>query len=174
MAMETFSLLDDEKQASQRTDLSLYEKYKTRLVRVDLRPRTAQDPFERRLHKLLRGFRFWSLSRKAQSVRDEEGRLGARRADHKWSYQNTIILAEAAGRFLVATATSLFLIVPLAILTNEVGKTIQLLVVSGFILVFSFLVSVTLRASNLEAMMVSAAYAAVLSVFVSNIPTAGT
>lgn len=43
--METFSLLDDEKQFSMRSDLSLYEEYRTRLVRTDLETRTRTDPF---------------------------------------------------------------------------------------------------------------------------------
>jgi hypothetical protein len=49
MTMETFSLLDDEQQASLRDDLSLYEAHKTRLLRVDLgtRPFGTGDCRER-------------------------------------------------------------------------------------------------------------------------------
>jgi hypothetical protein len=62
--METFSLLDDEQQASLRDDLSLYEAHKTRLLRVDLGTRSRTDPFQRWLHKYLRAFRYWRLSQR--------------------------------------------------------------------------------------------------------------
>ena len=165
MTMETFSLLDDEKQASLRDDLGLYEKYKTRMVRVDLGPRNMQDPFLRYLHKSLRAFRYWKLSRRQ---RNNAGDLGAHGASYSWSYQNTILIAEIIGRLLVGTVTGLFLVIPLAILTEQMRRQVQLVIVSTFIIIFSFIVSMTLRTSNTEIIMVSAAYAAVLSVFVSN------
>jgi hypothetical protein len=168
MAMETISLLDDEKQSMQRTDLSLYEIYNTRLVRIDRSTRDRQDPFQRRVHKLLRAFRYWKLSRRLKT--DEEGR-GAFHSDNSLSYQNTVFLAEIFGRFVIAVISGVFLVVPLAILSGESDKKTQLSVVSAFILVFSFLVSIMLRVSNLETLIVSAAYAAVLTVFVSNGPT---
>ncbi|KAH0533250.1 hypothetical protein TsFJ059_001839 [Trichoderma semiorbis] len=37
MSMDTFALLDDEKQCSLRKDITLYEMYKTRLLRITLR-----------------------------------------------------------------------------------------------------------------------------------------
>ncbi|KAG9228157.1 hypothetical protein BJ875DRAFT_478202 [Amylocarpus encephaloides] len=167
MAMETFSLLDDEKQSNLRTDLSLYEIYNTRLVRVDLGARSKQDPFQRRLHKVLRSFRYWKLAQRSQSNREGLGSFGAR---HKWSYQNTVLLAEIVGRVIVAAVTGIFLVVPLAILSHQSSKATQLGTVAVFIVTLSILVSVMLKASNLEMMVVSAAYAAVLSVFVSNVP----
>jgi hypothetical protein len=45
MTIEAFSLLNDERQTSLRDELSLYEIYKTRLLRVDLGTRTR--PFQR-------------------------------------------------------------------------------------------------------------------------------
>jgi hypothetical protein len=167
MAMETFSLLDDEKHSSLRDDLTLHEIYKTRLVRVDLETRNRQDPFQRRLHKYLRAFRYWKLSRRAQN--NSEG-LGSFRSGHRWSYQNTVFIAEAVGRFVIAGITALFLVVPLAILSHESRKDIQLITVSICIVIFSFTVSILLKSSNVEMVVVSAAYAAILSVFVSNIP----
>jgi hypothetical protein len=68
--METFSLMDDECQSNERTDLHPCEMYKTRLLRVDLGPRSLQDPFQRHIHKILHAVRYWSLSRKL--IRDEE------------------------------------------------------------------------------------------------------
>lgn len=167
--METFSLLDDEKHSSLRNDLTLYEIYKTRLVRADLGTRSRQDPFQRLLHKSLRAFRYWKLSR-SQDDRESPGTFVS---GHRWSYQNTVCVAEVVARFIIALISGVFLIVPLAILSYESRKEVQLITVSAFIIVFSFLVSVMLKVSNLEMMMVSAAYAAVLSVFFSNIPQAG-
>lgn len=66
MNMETFSLLDDEKQSSLRDDLNLYEIFNTRLLRVDLGTRSRTDPFQRWLHRYLRAFQYRRLSRKSQ------------------------------------------------------------------------------------------------------------
>jgi hypothetical protein len=167
MAMETFSLLDDEKQSSLRHDLNLYEIYKTRLVRVDLGPRNRQDPFQRRLHRYLRAFRYWKLSKRW--VNDGE-RVRSFSKSHGWSYQDTQFVAEVTGRVIVALITAIFLVIPLAILSQLGNKGVQLAIVSIFIVLFSVLVSALLKTSNLETMVVSAAYAAVLSVFISNIP----
>jgi Ca2+/Na+ antiporter len=64
--------------------------------------------------------------------------------------------------------TAVFLIAPLAILSHETSKNTQLVVVSVCILILSFLVSLFLKTTSFEMMAVAAAYAAVLSVFVSN------
>lgn len=164
--METFSLLDDEKQTNMRTDLNLPEKYNTRLLRTDLGPRSQTDPFQRWIHRYLRGFRYWKLSRSQCSV---EG-LGSPRRDHRWSYQNTALVASILGRATSAVMTCFFLVVPLGVLSANSTRGAQLIIVSVCILVFSFLVAIMLRASNFEMMALSAAYAAVLSVFVSNGP----
>lgn len=171
MAMETFSLLDDAKQSSLRTDLNLYEIYKTRLVRVDLGPRSRQDPFQRCLHGYLRAFRYWRLSRKR---RDNGEDLGASTADDGWSYQNTVLIAEVVGRLIVGAITSIFLIAPLAVLSHQSRKEVQLMVISVCIVLFASLVSTLLKVTNLEMMIVSATYGAILSVFVSNAPQACT
>ncbi|KAH8770434.1 hypothetical protein F5882DRAFT_180902 [Hyaloscypha sp. PMI_1271] len=171
MAMETFSLLDNDMHSSLRHGFNVHEMHKTRLVRVDLGARTCQDPFQRQLHKCLRSFRYWNLSRKSQS--NSEG-LGSTTSGHGWSYQNTIFIAEVAGRFITATITGTFLIVPLVILSHQSRKNTQLVTVSICLVCFSFLVSIMLRASNMEVMVVSAAYAAVLSVFLSALPGAAT
>jgi hypothetical protein len=168
MTMETFSLLDDEKQSSLRDDLSLYEIHKTRLLRVDLGTRARTDPFQRWLHKYLRAFRYWRLSRK--STNNAEGLGSVLEGHRKWSYQNTILIAEVIGRVVTAALTAVFLVAPLAVLSHESSKDIQLVVVAVWILVLSFLVSLFLKVSSFEMMAISAAYAAVLSVFVSNVP----
>ncbi|CAI6271096.1 unnamed protein product [Periconia digitata] len=168
MAMETFSLIDDEKQASLRDDLNLHEVYKTRLLRVDLGTRTRTDPFQRWLHRYLRAFRYWRLSKRSKNNTEGLGSPTSNR--HQWSYQNTILIADIVGRVTTAMLTAVFLVMPLAILSHQPSKDVQLIVVSVWILVLSFLVSLFLKVSSFEMMAISAAYAAVLSVFVSNVP----
>jgi hypothetical protein len=168
MAMETFSLIDDEKQAILRDDLSLHEVYKTRLLRVDLSTRTRTDPFQRWLHRYLRAFRYWRLSARAQNNTEGLGSLAENR--RRWSYQDTILIADIIGRVTTAMLTAVFLVIPLAILSHQPSKNVQLIVVSVWIIVLSFLVSLFLKVSSFEMIAISAAYAAVLSVFVSNVP----
>lgn len=168
MAMETFSLLDDEKQSSLRDDLNLYEVYKTRLLRVDMGTRARTDPFQRWLHRYLRAFRYWKLSRQPQD--GETGHQSSTVHRLQWSYQNTILIADVIGRVTTAGLTAIFLVVPLAVLSYQPSKRNQLIIISVCILVLSFLVSMFLKVSSFEMMAVSAAYAAVLSVFVSNVP----
>ncbi|KAM3067052.1 hypothetical protein ACMFMG_011831 [Clarireedia jacksonii] len=166
MAMETFSLLDDEKQSSTRTDLSLYEKYKTRLLRLDLISRSRTDPFQRHIHKWLRSFRYWRLLKRSSGNIEA---LDSPTKGHRWSYQNSVLIAEVLGRALTAIVMATFLLAPLIALSNPSLKSKQLAVISVCILVFSFLVAVALRISNLEMMAISAAYAAVLSALWSNL-----
>lgn len=162
--METMSLLDDEWQSSMRTDLTLHEKYETRLVRTDLGVRSRTDPFQRWLHKHLRSFRYWRMSKKVE--RNPEAQMGFAN-EGNWSYQNTILMANVAGRIITAVIAGAFLVVPLTLLSVSV-ESWQLGAVSGFILLFSSLIGALFKISNYEMMAVSAAYAAVLSVFVSN------
>ena len=127
-------------------------------------PRLRQDPFVRRIHGLLRRLCYLKLSKRNRPTCKDE--------DEHWSHQNTIMIAEIAGRFIMAIVTAIFLVVPLAVLSNLARKDIQLTVISICIVLFSFLVSALLKVTNLEMMIVSAAYAAILSVFVSNLPPA--
>ncbi|KAI1848232.1 hypothetical protein JX265_011721 [Neoarthrinium moseri] len=163
MAMETVSLLDDEKTSSMRTDLTLHEMYKTRLIRADLGTRSRTDPFQRWIHQQLRDFRYWRASKKQNSP----GSFMSLPKDH-WSQQNTVLVANIAGRFITAIVAGVSLVVPLAILSASSSKVTQLAVVSACIVIFSLLVAAMLKVSNYEMMVVTAAYAAILSVFVSN------
>ncbi|KAI0121252.1 hypothetical protein BJ170DRAFT_645604 [Xylariales sp. AK1849] len=169
MAMETVSLLDDEKQSSMRTDLTVPEMYKTRLVRVDLGTRTRTDPFQRWLHRQLRAFRYWRLSKRLQN---NPHALTSFPRGHQWSHQNTVLIVNIAGRVVTAVIAGVFLVVPLSILSTSSIDSTQLVVVSVFILVFALCIAIMLKMSNYEMVVVSAAYAAILSVFVSN--SAGT
>jgi hypothetical protein len=174
--METCSMIDDERRLTLRNDLSLYEIYKTRLVRVDLGPRMLQDPCQRCLHKCLRWFRYQILSRKTMSRKpmtwsDNERGVAptySNRSTQTWSYQNTVALADTIWRILVALAVNVFIVVPLAILSYQSSKATQLITISVWIVVFSFLTCIFLKTSNQATVAVIAAYAAVLSVFISN------
>jgi hypothetical protein len=182
MSMETFSALDDPSHSLRHPGISLEEIHKTRLVRIDMPPRTRTDPFQRRLHMYLRAWNLWRLSRDRDrdgSKGDEEGGggqegVGAVKEDmrkkKRWTHTNTTLIAEILGRITTSIATAVFLIVPLAILSKQSSKNVQLVVVSVWIIVLAFLVSLFLRVSSFEMMAICAAYAAVLSVFVSNVP----
>jgi hypothetical protein len=169
MAMETCSMIDDQHRFSLRTDLSLHEIYKTRLVRVDLGPRIVQDPFQRCINKCLRWCRYRRLSVNHDRERGAP-RTHSDRATHKWSYQNTVELADTLWRVLVALAANFFILVPLAILSYEPNRGTQLIIVTVWVAVFSFLTSILFKASTQAIVAVIAAYAAVLSVFISNAP----
>jgi ABC-type polysaccharide/polyol phosphate export permease len=146
----------------------LYKAHKTRLLRVDLGTQSPTDPFQRWFHKYLRTFRCWRLSRKARSNSEGIGSVAGRQ--QRWSYQNTILIAELIRRVTTAGLTAVFIIAPLAIMSHESSKNIQLIVVLVCIIILSFLVSLFLKVLSFEMMAVSAGYAAVLSVFISNVP----
>jgi hypothetical protein len=108
----------------------------------------------------------------SRRCKDNGEDLSAFTAGDGWSYQNTVRIAEVVTRLIVGVITSIFLIVPLAILTYQSRKEVQLAIISVCIVLFASLVSTLLKVSNLEMMIVSAAYGAILSVFVSNAPQA--
>jgi len=171
MLMETFALADNDWQSSLRTDFNPYETYKTRLVRIDLPRRSSpKDPFRHNLRRLLRGI--WFFGRKRKEKRDQEWRgesaiPSALESELKKSYQNTNDLAEYLTRFLVALLAGPILVVPLVVLSRQSSSDAHLTTVSVCIVMFSLVVSLLTRASNQETMAASAAYAAVLVVFVS-------
>jgi hypothetical protein len=167
MSMETFSLADDGYHASQRNDLSPKEICKTRLLRVDLGPRRAQDPFQHHIHKLIRGMRVRSFL-KRNSHDEEANSTSTHKRNTSISSHDSILIAEIVGRFLVATLTAAFLIVPLTISAYQGSKGAQLCTIGIAVLIFAFLVSFLMRTTNHETMAISSAYAAVLSVIVSN------
>lgn len=68
---------------------------------------------------------------------------------------------------------AVFLVVPLVLLSNEPRQGLQLVIIAVCIVVFSSLVTIMMKASNLEMMILTSAYAAILSVFVSNTAPAG-
>jgi hypothetical protein len=167
MNMETFSLADDGYQSSGRNDLSPQEICNTRLVRVDLGPRSTQDPFQRQLHKFFRTARIRSLLKK-NSDDEEMNSTSICNLDISKSVQDSILIAGVIGRFLVAILTAAFLIIPLVISAYQKSKGAQLCTIGVSVLIFAFLVSFSMRTTNHEIMAISSAYAAVLSVIVSN------
>jgi VIT1/CCC1 family predicted Fe2+/Mn2+ transporter len=177
MSLERCSLLDDEKAASMRTDLSLPEMYKTRLLRPDLPPRSRADPISHWIHRLLREYRYWRLSRRSRTGGGVEAQQpqGAPTTStavlgraHSFSHQNSAPIANTLGRLIATATTAFFLVVPLALLSPRSPTNLQLVVVSVCILLFSFIVATIMKASNFEMLAVSSAYAAVLAVFISN------
>lgn len=168
LSMDTFSLLDDDTQRCMTTGLSLPEMHKTRLVRVDQSPRTRQDPLQRSIHHILRLLRYWKIAKSANGDVEHNTPSRPARAGNRQTSQNTSLIADIISRVIIAMLTAMFLLVPLATLSPGSAKSVQIAIIAAFVVVFASLVSVTLRASNLEMMIVSAAYAAIISVFVSN------
>lgn len=168
MAMETFSLIDDEGQIRERSDLHPYELHRTRLVRVDLGTRATHDPLRRGIQKILQRFQRWRMSNR--SMTDEE-RSGTRRSSKEpktVSYRNTALLAEILSSILVSLMAGVFMVLPLIMVSYQTTQRSHLITISAWISAFSLAVSATLRASSLTTVGAVAAYAAVLSVFVSN------
>ena len=172
MRMETFSLAENTHQCRARPDLHAYEKFKTRMLRVDLPLRhKSRDPMQHFLRKGLR--RFWyALNRwKLRSEDEEQGSKGTlSRTMATWdrTHQNTARLAEATSRFMIGLLAGAALVVPLSILASQHSQKTRLLVVIFCVCFFCFLLSLLSKASNYETMAASAAYAAVLTVFISN------
>jgi len=166
MLMDTFSLIDDETQCGLRDDLSFYEMYKTRLLRVDQEQRSRRDPLQNWLHKFLRRMRYRRMCRNLQDP--EKQKAGTFSAGKP---QNTVLIGTIVCRIAVALMTAVFLAVPLAALAGIAQRGTQIAVISACIIVFATVVSLLLKTSNLELMIASATYAAILSVFVSNGPT---
>ena len=173
MSLETFSLADNVSKASTMQELSAHEKFKTRLLRADLPSRqNSRDPIQHFLRKGLR--RLWYRWNSPQLQTDEElqrkGSLPAMRPSVERTWANTARIAEIVTRFVIALVAGAALIVPLAILSFQTTAQSRLLVVGICISIFCLVVSTLSKASNYEAMALSAAYAAVLTVFLSNSP----
>lgn len=172
MSMETFSLADNTHHSGVRHDLHAYEKFKTRLLRVDLpRRHNSRDPIQHFLRKGLR--RLWYALNlwKLRADDEEHGSIGPlNRMMASWdrTYQNTSRIAETITRFVIAMVTGAALVIPLIVLSHQDSPESRLLVVISFVSGFCLLLSLLSKASNYETMAASAAYAAVLTVFVSN------
>ncbi|KAH0425416.1 hypothetical protein CcaCcLH18_10964 [Colletotrichum camelliae] len=139
MGMETSSLIDDEQHASLRKDRTAHQMYHTRLLRVDLGQRLRKDPIERFVRRCLYYLRYRQLSR--WWAKDAES-VENTRVYGKKAYQNTVLIAEVISRFFMT------------------GSMCCGIFMSG--------VCVS-KVSSVEMMMVTTAYGAILTVFMSNV-----
>lgn len=169
MLMEKSSLADSDMLSSQQTHLSLHEVFTTRILRVDLAPRSFKDPLRGWLHGRLRSLRFDrpkndTLRQSSEPNRDIQT-VEAKRRKH---YRDSTWLAEISARLLVAFLAAVFFVVPLVILNYQDSTKAHLLTVSLCIIIFSVMLSLGTKASNQETMVACGGYAAVLVVFVSS------
>lgn len=75
-------------------------------------------------------------------------------------------LVDRSVRFTVAVTGGLFLVVPMIIMTLRPSDVKSLLTVSAFVLLFALCLSFVVKVSNIETLVSTATYAAVLVVFV--------
>ena len=177
MTMETFSLADNFEKSAPRTDLHAFEKFKTRMLRADLPLRTSsRDPIQHYLRKGLRRFWYYLSVHKLRTGDEEQSRRGPLPtviASWDRTYQNTARVAEIVTRFTIAMVAGASLVVPLALLSWQQSQGNRFLIVVICIAIFCFMIALLSKASNYESMAATAAYAAVLTVFLSNSPTGG-
>lgn len=190
MTMETFALADHPELAEQ-SNLTREETFRTRLIQVDRPVRNSvRDPVQHWLRKAFRRIWYHTLTpNPPKPLENAPGTLSSQSTiaptenslergsgngnlvtgRRSWrSHQNTARLADAMSRFLFGLLTGALLVAPMAVLLGqENDRTAQLITVSISIVVFSLLVALASRASPQETMAASAAYAAVLVVFVS-------
>ncbi|TEY29168.1 hypothetical protein BOTCAL_0965g00040 [Botryotinia calthae] len=169
MNMQTIALSDSTWLSHLRKDISKEEMYRTKLLRIDLPP-AQRDPIRHILHRCLR--KFW-YTKRAKLPNLEAPPLSTPpstppSAPDFQSHQNTITITDFVARFLIACIAGAFLIFPLFILSFQEDLNNRLLTISLCIIVFAFLLSLISQASNQTVLEASAAYAAVLSVFVSS------
>ncbi|KAL1616703.1 hypothetical protein SLS54_008270 [Diplodia seriata] len=164
MQMQTFALSDDTWHSDFRGDLNKWEQSKTRLVRTDLPAARIRSPLENGLNHLLRAaWQTWKNQRSTAPDRDEEAQQPG------LTPRNVIRATKCITCFLVAVFSAAVLVVPLLLLSDQ-SNAAELLKIGMFIVVFCFAVSFRSGSSALATMGVTAAYAAVLVVFISNNP----
>jgi hypothetical protein len=169
MTMET-NCLSDHKELCARSGLSREETFRTRLVQVDRPVRTGvRDPVQHLLRKLIR--RIWFFASKYES---ETTSLPTNNAANvgsgRWrtTYHTTAWLAEVMSRFSFGLLACAFLTVPMVFLLRQASdRSKQLMTVVICVIIFCLFVALSSQARPQEMMAASAAYAAVLVVFIS-------
>ncbi|KAF7924404.1 uncharacterized protein EAE98_007455 [Botrytis deweyae] len=161
--LQTIALSDCGRLSAIRDDITIKEMYKTRLMRVDLAPADS-DPIRRALHRCLR--KFW-YAKRVNFPNLESLERSPMTSGVSQRYQNTITIADIMARFLFACVAGASLVFPLVILSYQERLHTRLLTISLCIIVFAIVVSLAAPASNQAVMGTAAAYAAVLSVYVS-------
>ena len=185
--METFTLADHQ-ELSDQSNLSREEAFQTRLVQIDRPLRTGvRDPLQHSLRKAFRRIWYHMLSGPAisssprpsppsESASQTESRIergAAKSAERpqrrRWrTRQKTAWFADITSRFLYGLLSCTLLIAPMAVLRSQQSSgSAPLITVSVSVALFSLLVALGSRASPQETMAASAAYAAVLVVFVA-------
>jgi hypothetical protein len=91
---------------------------------------------------------------------------------HQLTYQDTHRLALLLFNFVIALLAGTALIIPLCILSYQHSRAANLITVSVAIVLFSFVIAFFVQTTGPETLAASAAYAAVLVVFLGNTPTA--
>lgn len=75
-------------------------------------------------------------------------------------------LVDRLAWFIIAVAGGVFLVVPMLIMTLQPSETKSLITVSVAIVIFALILSFGIKVSNVETLVSTATYAAVLVVFV--------
>jgi hypothetical protein len=187
MVMETRCLADHAELASQ-SKLTREEAYRTRLLVVDQPPRAAvRDPIQHGFRKVFRWLSFCLTKAWADTAReptpfgefqesiapdavDADALPITGRRRPRFAFAHVAWLADAFSRLFFGLMAGTMLIAPIAIFLSrpEDSQQTQLAIIALFTFGFTLIVSLTSRASPQETMVASAAYAAVLVVFVSN------
>ncbi|KAH6892459.1 hypothetical protein B0T10DRAFT_528235 [Thelonectria olida] len=119
---------------------------------------TAQiDPLRLALMRLLPPRLTWSPEERRQREKQYQQGLPP---------QQVSAFIDRSVRFVVAITGELFLIVPMVIMTINQSQIRSLVKVSLAVVTFALILSLAVRVSNVEALVATATYAAVLVVFV--------
>ncbi|KXS94483.1 hypothetical protein AC578_1717 [Pseudocercospora eumusae] len=86
--------------------------------------------------------------------------------DTKYKPQKLSATADRLARFIVAMSGALFILVPMYIMVLHKSQTTNLVATTVAVLLFAVMCSITMRATNDQTLGATAAYAAVLVVFV--------
>ncbi|KAJ5478894.1 hypothetical protein N7530_004403 [Penicillium desertorum] len=114
------------------------------------------DPLRRALMRYMPSFLAFSGEEKMSRAREySEGKAP----------REVSVFVDRLTRFLVAMTGGIFLVVPMIIMTLHQSKTKSLITVSICIILFALIMALGVRVSNVETLVSTATYAAVLMVF---------
>jgi hypothetical protein len=122
------------------------------------------------------------LGKLSQNIREIENqedfiRAGLRKAkrskldEESYRMERESVRYDRFARYLIANIGGATLLIPMIIMSFATSKTSHLIVTSIFVLGFAFLIAVGTKASNYELLGATAAYAAVLVVYVGTSST---
>lgn len=154
-ALQAFEAMDQREVVPKNEPLYIH-----RVVFPELAELNSKRPYPLSLRKLAKGRHALSGMKESaeQALREQQLRR--------------IWIVETRTRFAMAIAGGLMLIIPMLIMTLVPSRTTSLLTVSIAVLIFSVLVAIASTAKPQEVLGATAAYAAVLVVFIgTSIPT---